>query len=68
MSFVYLLSALTLLTGTAGLVGLYRMVTVRLAYAERRQSFVSAVSHELKTPLTAIRMYAEMLSRRTRFR
>ena len=61
VSFVYLLSALTLLTGTAGLVGLYRMVTVRLAYAERRQSFVSAVSHELKTPLTAIRMYAEML-------
>ena len=50
-----------MLTGTAGLVGLYRLVTVRLAYAERRQSFVSAVSHELKTPLTAIRMYAEML-------
>jgi len=61
VSFVYLLSALTLLTGTAGLVGIYRMVTVRLAYAERRQNFVSAVSHELKTPLTAIRMYAEML-------
>ena len=61
VSFVYLLSALTLLTGTAGLVGIYRMVTVRLAYAERRQNFVSAVSHELKTPLTAIRMYGEML-------
>ena len=61
VSFVYLLSALTLLMGTAGLVGIYRMVTVRLAYAERRQNFVSAVSHELKTPLTAIRMYAEML-------
>jgi len=61
VSFVYVLSALTLLMGTAGLVGIYRMVTVRLAYAERRQNFVSAVSHELKTPLTAIRMYGEML-------
>jgi len=61
VSFVYVLSALTLLMGIAGLVGIYRMVTVRLAYAERRQNFVSAVSHELKTPLTAIRMYGEML-------
>ena len=61
VSFVYLLSTLTLLMGAVGLVGIYRMVTVRLAYAERRQNFVSAVSHELKTPLTAIRMYAEML-------
>jgi signal transduction histidine kinase len=32
---------------------------VRLA--EMRSSFVSAVSHELKTPLTAIRMFAETL-------
>jgi len=61
VSFVYVLSALTLFMGTAGLVGIYRMVTVRLAFAERRQNFVSAVSHELKTPLTAIRMYGEML-------
>ncbi len=60
-SFVYLLSVVTLLAGTAGLVGVYRMVALRLAYAQRRQNFVSAVSHELKTPLTAIRMYGEML-------
>jgi signal transduction histidine kinase len=30
-------------------------------YAERRSNFAAAVTHELKTPLTAIRMYAEML-------
>jgi len=44
-----------------GLVALYRMVSVALGYAERRSNFVAAVSHELKTPLTAIRMYGEML-------
>ncbi len=60
-SFVYLLSVLTLVAGAAGLVGIYRMVEARVAFAERRQNFVSAVSHELKTPLTAIRMYGEML-------
>jgi signal transduction histidine kinase len=59
--FVYLLSILTLGAGAAGLVGIYRMVEARVAFAERRQNFVSAVSHELKTPLTAIRLYGEML-------
>ena len=37
------------------------MVSVVVSYAERRSNFVAAVSHELKTPLTAIRMYGEML-------
>jgi signal transduction histidine kinase len=32
--------------------------------AERRVSFVNQVSHELKTPLTNIRMYAELLADR----
>ena len=33
-----------------------------LREARQRTSFVSHVSHELKTPLTTIRMYAEMLA------
>ena len=44
-----------------GLFALYRMAATQVIFAERRSNFVSAVSHELKTPLTAIRMYAEML-------
>ncbi|MEE8525308.1 MAG: HAMP domain-containing sensor histidine kinase [Thermoanaerobaculia bacterium] len=55
------LSLLLAAATTLGLFALYRMVAVRVAYAERRGNFVSSVTHELKTPLTAIRMYAEML-------
>jgi signal transduction histidine kinase len=60
-SWVYVLALLVLLTGSAGLYALYRMVEVTVGFAERRSNFAAAVSHELKTPLTAIRMYAEML-------
>lgn len=44
-----------------GLVAVHRVVGARLAYARRRSDFVAAVTHELKTPLTSIRMYGEML-------
>ncbi len=55
------LSLLLAFAATFGLFALYRMVAVVVTYAERRGNFVSAVTHELKTPLTAIRMYGEML-------
>ena len=58
---VYALAALLVLTGGVGLFAVHRMVTVAIGFAERRSNFVAAVSHELKTPLTAIRMYGEML-------
>ncbi|MFZ2957383.1 MAG: HAMP domain-containing sensor histidine kinase [Candidatus Ozemobacteraceae bacterium] len=40
---------------------LYREHTRGMLEAEQRVSFVNQVSHELKTPLTNIRMYAELL-------
>jgi signal transduction histidine kinase len=45
----------------AGLVTIYHSARSVLDLSERRSQFVSAVTHELKTPLTNIRMYIEML-------
>ncbi len=59
-----LLIPLTLALGlfiVVGLWALYRVVKTQLEFAERQSNFVAAVSHELKTPLTAIRMHGEML-------
>lgn len=58
---ILLLSGLLATVAAVALFALYRMVAVALRFAERRSNFVAAVSHELKTPLTSIRMYAEML-------
>jgi len=44
-----------------GFVMLYRMGLSQINLAVQQQDFVSAVSHELKSPLTSIRMYGEML-------
>lgn len=60
-SLLYGLSALLAAAAVLGLLALYRMVAVRVRFAERQNNFVSAVTHELRTPLTAIRMYGEML-------
>ena len=58
---MYFLAGLLAFAVVFGLVALYRMVAAQVRFTERRDNFVSAVTHELKTPLTAIRMYAEML-------
>jgi len=58
---VYALVGLLLAVGAVGLFAIHRTASVTVQFAERRNNFVSAVTHELKTPLTAIRMYAEML-------
>ena len=45
----------------AGVYLMYRLGARQIDLTRQQQDFVSAVSHELKTPLTSIRMYGEML-------
>ncbi|MBN1959771.1 MAG: HAMP domain-containing histidine kinase [Deltaproteobacteria bacterium] len=56
-------AGITAVVFTIALLGVYvfRENTKTLRQARTRVSFVNQVSHELKTPLTNIRMYAEML-------
>ena len=44
-----------------GLFAIYQSAKTVVDLSERRSNFVSSVTHELKTPLTNIRMYIEML-------
>jgi signal transduction histidine kinase len=58
LGWVTLVLAIVLVGGFSGL---YRMGLSQINLARQQQDFVSAVSHELKSPLTSIRMYGEML-------
>ena len=40
---------------------LYRSFRSEMKLVQRKEDFMAAISHELKTPLTGIRMYADML-------
>ncbi len=55
------LSVIVLLVLCGGFLLIYRLGLKQINLARQQQDFVSAVSHELKTPLTSIRMYGEML-------
>ncbi|WP_432470976.1 sensor histidine kinase [Amphritea sp. HPY] len=62
-SWLGLASLLLLLTAGLSTLAylLYREHRRELRLAEQRVNFVNQVSHELKTPLTNVRLYAEML-------
>ena len=54
---LFIFVAAVILGGTVLTWHIHRNIT----YAQQKSSFVSGVSHELKTPLTSIRMFAELL-------
>ena len=60
-SIITWLSTILLLILCSGFFILYILGKKQITLARQQQDFVSAVSHELKTPLTSIRMYGEML-------
>jgi len=55
------LAAILMLVLCGGFFLMYRLGARQIDLTRQQQDFVSAVSHELKTPLTSIRMYGEML-------
>lgn len=55
------LSIILIFILSGGFYTLYHLGLKQINLARQQQDFVSAVSHELKTPLTSIRMYGEML-------
>ena len=54
-------AGILILVSLAGFFMIYRYGMRQIELGRQQQDFVSAVSHELKTPLTSIRMYGEML-------
>ncbi|MEQ9097422.1 MAG: HAMP domain-containing sensor histidine kinase [Phycisphaerales bacterium] len=59
------LGVVLVLTWTAALLAVIAIgIVLRLAtsLAERRGRFVSAVTHELRTPMTSVRLYADLLA------
>ncbi|MCD6023171.1 MAG: integral rane sensor signal transduction histidine kinase [Fibrobacteria bacterium] len=58
----YTLLAFSLLSLLMGIVVLFKALADEQRLVSMKSNFISAVSHELKTPLTAIRMFSEMLA------
>ena len=60
LRFLGVAAMLVISLGT-GMALLLRSVTRELAQARRTENFVASVTHELRTPLSAIRLHGEML-------
>ncbi|MDJ0522033.1 MAG: HAMP domain-containing sensor histidine kinase [Planctomycetota bacterium] len=58
--FLFLVMGLVFVVAV-GFFVLVRSVRKEVLLARRKEDFIAAITHELKTPLTGIRMYADML-------
>jgi len=59
--FILMVAFSLMLIITFGTFILFRLTLKQSLLAQQQEDFVSSVSHELKTPLTSIRMYGEIL-------
>ncbi|MET1253989.1 sensor histidine kinase [Aliikangiella maris] len=59
--FIVAIILILLFVITLGTYWLYHLALKQIALIQQQQNFVSSVSHELKTPLTSIRMCGEIL-------
>ncbi|MEX1025445.1 MAG: ATP-binding protein [Planctomycetota bacterium] len=55
------LGLMLLLSISSGILLLYRRVRIEIEQARRSEDFLAAVTHELRTPLSTIRLHGEML-------
>ncbi|WP_290764742.1 HAMP domain-containing sensor histidine kinase [Fibrobacter sp. UBA4297] len=63
MFLMYGLLSFSLITVLLGSVVMFRFLTQEHKLLAMKANFLSSVSHELKTPLTSIKMFAEMMAR-----
>lgn len=59
--FILMIASLLVLALIFGTYALYRLTYRQTLLAQQHQDFISSVSHELKTPITSIKMYGEIL-------
>lgn len=62
--FVHVIGSLMLLLLTGGLVLIFILLLREVRLNERQSNFVSAVTHELKTPVASLRLYLDTLELR----
>ena len=63
MFLMYGLLSFSLITVLLGCIVMFRFLTQEHKLLAMKANFLSSISHELKTPLTSIKMFAEMMAR-----